>query len=138
MPIQLNPYGHKQSAGMGMDVCPGCGGAGEKYIHESQLPKDRRIDTPPTDDRRTHPSADSGDFNPFVWFYGPVGAIYWGGTTPWDLWWPIAAFLGFLVFGFCASLISEFRLGRYVLAGIAALLIVLVVIAIWTGDSGGS
>ena len=127
IPDYLN-QGYTRSAGMGRNVCPSCNGNGKKYVHESQLPNGGR------------PSGDavSGDFNPFVWFYAPLGALFGGFSTPWDLWWPIAAFLGFVVFGFFAGLISRFRYGRYALSIFALLFIGAVILTIWLGDSSGT
>ncbi|MCA8902937.1 MAG: hypothetical protein KDA53_16990 [Hyphomonas sp.] len=61
-----------------------------------------------------------------------------GGTSkPFGFSWPIEAFLGFIIGGFLAGLLAQFRIGRIILV-IAGLGIVAIVAAgIYMAEKGG-
>ncbi len=106
---QLNPYGYKTSAGMGMDVCRTCGGSG--WVRGASDPG-------------SGPSSSHSGFawdGPAVqvprrvWLFAILGAFVGGSSPPFGLNGLFGAVLGLLVFALVGGFAFHFRIGRILL-----------------------
>lgn len=119
VPSHLNPYGFKLTAGMGMDVCPRCGGSG----------KDPCIQEP-TD---AEPSGGGASTPTVVWIFGFIGAFVFLALKGDDTKWYNAVVFGFIIVGMAAGFLSTTHIGRIILLitglGFAALMVAAILMA---------
>lgn len=104
-------------------TCSHCSGTGRvmEYVADQPEPKD-------TTPREPVPF--------YIWFFGAVGALIGGYAKPWGLAWYIEAFFGFIIAGFLAGVLNQFRIGRIILIVIAVGFVALIGAGIWSASTG--
>lgn len=105
-------------------ICVHCNGSGRVVDYNAPKPKEK-----PSEPKEPVPL--------YIWFFGAMGALFGGASQPWGLAWYIEAFFGFIIAGFLAGVLNQFRIGRIILIVIGVAFVLFIAAGIWWSSTNG-